>query len=234
MSDTSEITDIIKSLIGDAGLASYTAAQVDDALAVALARYSQTVERVETKTFKLKGAGIFAQSLENWGAGLQAVAYVHWPAVSTVAATTAENKVLDWWAYLKSDGYFYLDLLIDGSTRPALDDYILVTGVTTHEINGFTYLGAAGAATSVPKIHWGLLALGAAAYAMRSRESTLAVQGGGPDFSTAYHVGVLSDLANRMEERFEMELAKIAEKRLERPPWGYPEKKRMRRIMADG
>lgn len=233
MSDYTEITDIIKSLVGDPALGTYTTAQIDDALAIALTRYSQIVERVETKTFKLKAAGIFAQSLENWGTGLQSVAYVHWPAVATIPGTTGENKILDWWAYLKSDGYFYLDLLVDGSTLPALDDYVLVTGVTTHEINAFTYMGVAATATSVPKIHWGLLALGASAYALRSRESTLAVQGGGPDFTTAYHVGILSELANRTEDRFELELAKIAEKRLERPPWGYPEKKRMRRILAN-
>lgn len=234
MSDYTDIRTQIEELVGDGGLATYTAAMLDAGLSMALTRYAQVVERVETKTFKLVGGGIFALSLSGWGSGLEGVAYVHWPAAATLPGTTGENKILDWWAYRKPDGYFYLDVQVDGVTLPMLDDYILVTGIGAHSIDGFTYNGVLGTSTSVPRIHWGLLELGAAGYAMRTRQAGLAIQGGGPDFTTAYHVDVLPELADGLIREFEAELAKLADKRLERPPWGYPERKRMRRILADG
>ena len=130
-----------------------------------------------------------------------------------------------------------INLLGDGFARPdagsAPDDWILVTGVTSHAIDGFTYLGVAGTATSVAKTDWSILALGAAAYAMRSQEAVYAVQSQGLNFNTAYHVGVLSELANAMLANFDRELERIAEKRLERPPWGLAERKRMRRVLNE-
>lgn len=234
MSDYETITDMVYDLIGDHPMAIYETARVDACLATALSRYAAVIERVETRTLQLSGGGLFGLSLGGWsGDPLQSVAYLHWPAAATVPGTSGQNKILDWWYYRKADGILYVDLQVEGTTLPTLDDWILVTGVTSHAIDGFTYLGVAGTATSVARTDWSILALGAAAYAMRSQEAVYAVQSQGLNFNTAYHVGVLSELANAMLANFDRELERIAEKRLERPPWGLAERKRMRRVLNE-
>ena len=48
----------------------------------------------------------------------------------------------------------------------------------------------------------------------------------------AYHVGVLADLAREYKQEFDLGLEHLRQKRFERPPWGMPERKRMRRLEA--
>ena len=76
-----------------------------------------------------------------------------------------------------------------------------------------------------------ITAAGGAAYALRSRESGLSVQADvEPGFVDAYHVGVLADLSDRYMQEFEAGLELLKQKRLDRPPWGMPERKRLRRL----
>ena len=207
----------------------------------ALTRYSQVNERVVTQCLQLTSAGLFGQSLINWqGDKLCEVVYVHWPAASTVEATTGENKIVDWWYY--NHGYYSsgaketvcVDLQVEGATLPAQNDYLLVSGVVPHRIQGMDYrhfdAGDASTDSTLPKTHDYIIALGAAAYALKSREVGLSVEASTePGYISAYHVGVMAEMGARYEQDFEQELYKLSQKKLHRPAWGAPERRRLQR-----
>lgn len=207
----------------------------------ALSRYSQINERVETQCIQLLTAGLFGQSLLNWsGDSLCEVVYLHWPASATVAATTGENKLVDWWYYnhgtyaTTAKETVYVDLQVEGTTLPAVSDYIMVSGVMNHRITGMSYTnyddGTAATYTTIPKTHDYILAIGAASYALKSREVGLAVEASTePGYISAYHVGVMAEMAARYEQDFEQELYKLSQKKLHRPTWGTPERRRLQR-----
>ena len=207
----------------------------------ALTRYSSFNERIETQCLKLLTAGCFAQSLLNWtGDIICELAYIHWPAASTVPTTTTENKITDWWYY--NHGLFsttaketiYVDLQIEGTAVPAVDDYVLVSGVCQHRITGMDYVNYDNSDVStystLPKTHDYIIALGAAAYALRVREvgPQLLLEG----YISAYNMGVMAEMGERYMRDFEGELYQLSLKKLNRPAWGAPERKRMQRQLS--
>jgi hypothetical protein len=132
---------------------------------------------------------------------------------------------------------FYVDLQVEGDDMPAEDDYILVSGVMQHRITGMDYTnydeGAASTYSTIPKTHDYILALGAASYALKSREVGLAVEASSePGYISAYHVGVMAEMAARYEQDFEQELYKLSQKKLHRPTWGNPERRRLQRELV--
>lgn len=200
----------------------------------ALARYASFNERVETQCIKLLTAGLFGQSLFNWtGDAICEVVYLHWPAQSTVPTTVGENKITNWWYYNK--GWYattakesvFVDLQVEGSTLPAVDDYVLVSGVVPHRITGMTYLnwdaGDASTYTTIPKTHDYIVALGAAAYALRYREvgPQLLLEG----YISTYYMGVMAEMGERYMRDFEGELYQLSLRRPSRPLWGTPERR---------
>lgn len=231
MSDLSNLRGYVRALIGDASGSTWADATLDHCLRAALGRYSAAVEHVMTKCIQLVNGGQYGLSLENWGASpaLQEVAFLLWPAASSVAATTGENKIIDWWYYkshVSGVEKIFVDLQIEGTTLPAAGDYILVTGVAIPSLEG---LDGATVSTT-PDTHFYILALGAAAYAWRSKEGEL--WAAATTYPTAYHVGMLAEMADDAMREFEAELEKVRQKRLERPPWGIAERRRMRRNEA--
>jgi hypothetical protein len=230
MTDISDIRNHVRSMIGDISGTSWTDTTIDNAIRAALGRYSAAVENVATQCIQLVGSGVFGLSLQNWVApALQEVAYLHWPAESTVALTVGENKIIDWWyykTYQSTTEKILFDCQVEGTTLPATNDYILVTGVSKPLLEG---LDSAGVST-VPDTHFYLLAIGAAAYALRSKEVQINVASSISTYQTAYHVGILAEIANDYMTEFTNELVIIRQKRLERPPWGIAERKRMRRV----
>jgi hypothetical protein len=234
----------VRKLLGDLANDQWDAEVLYYCVNSALARYSQINERVETQCIQLLSDGLFGQSLLNWqGDSICEVVYLHWPAESTVAATTGENKIVDWWYY--NHGHYssgaketvYVDLQIEGSPLPAADDYILVSGVMNHRITGMEYTnfddGTAATYSTIPKTHDYIIALGAASYALKSREVGLAVEASTePGYISAYHVGVMAEMAARYEQDFEQELFKLSQKKLHRPSWGVPERRRLQRELV--
>jgi hypothetical protein len=234
----------VRKLLGDLANTEWDAEVLYYCVNAALNRYEQINERIETQCIQLTAAGIFGQSLINWsGDDLCEVAYLHWPASSTVAATTGENKIIDWWYYNK--GYYssgakqtvFVDLQVEGATLPALNDYILVSGVCHHRILGMEYdhydSGTVSTYSTLPKHHDYLLALGAASYALKSREVGLAVEASTePGYISAYHVGVMAEMAARYEQDFEQELYKLSQKKIHRPTWGVPERRRLQHELS--
>ncbi len=236
MSDYDVIQELIYQHAGDAGRDFYSVPAVDAGLSAALGRYARVVECAQARILTLAEDGLFGHSLAAWddlpGAGrLQEVAYLHWPAAAQVSAVLGDNLLMDWWYYRDAAGALRVDLQADGPTLPAAGDALLVVGVLQPAVQGFAYQGETGAATSLPAAHFNLLALGAAAYCLRAREAALALSPAGiGGYASAYHVNVLSGLASAYLADFDAELAAIRAKRLERPPWGMPERKRMRRL----
>ncbi len=202
-----------------------------------LDRYGQVFERTEVQCIQLPSAGRFGLSLQNWaGDKIAEVVYLHWPAQSTVAATTGENKIIDWWysPMVSTNRYdVTVDIQVEGTTFPAQNDYILVRGALQHHIAGMEtdYYGSTNVAaySSVPEAHEGLIAIGVCAYCFRMRQSSMAIKAGSePGFASPYHVNLLADLAEKFNTDFERELAILADKRLFRPPFGMPERKQAR------
>ena len=230
MTDLTSIVGYVRSMIGDLSGSSWNDTTLNNAIRAALGRYSAAVERVEMQVLQLVGSGLFGLSLENWATTqLQEVAYLHWPAEATMAETTGENKIIDWWYYKSYTGgalKILFDCQVEGATLPAEEDYILVTGILKHQLEGLD----SAAYTSIVGTHFHLLSLGAAAYALRSKEGQINVASSVSTYATAYHVGILAEMANDFMREFNEELEVIRQKRLERPPWGIAERKRMRRI----
>lgn len=230
MTDLTDLEGYVRSLVGDTSGTAWSTTVIDNAIRAALGRYSAAVENVETQVIALVGTGLFRLSLENWATTkLQEVAYLHWPAGASVALTIEENKLIDWWyykSYETATEKIFFDCQVEGTTLPAANDKILVTGVVKPLLEGLD----AASVTTVPDTHFYLLALGAAAYALRSKEGQINVKAAGATYETAYHVGVLAEMANDYMTEFNNELVIIRQKRLERPPWGIAERKRMRRV----
>jgi hypothetical protein len=162
---------------------------------------------------------------------------------ATVAATVAENEIIDWWYY--NHGVYsgiaketvYVDLQIEGGDLPEEDDYVLVSGVVQHRITGMEYshydAGDPSTYSTVPKTYDYIIALGAASYALKSREVGLAVEASSePGYISAYHVGVMAEMAARYEQDFKQELYKLSQKKLYRPTWGVPERRRFQRELV--
>ena len=233
MSDLTELRGYVRSMIGDVSGSSWDSGVVDNCIRAALGRYSAAVEHVSTKCIQLVGSGLFGLSLENWGASpaLQEIAYLHWPASSSVAATSGENKLIDWWYYKTYTGTsekILFDCQVEGAALPVAADYILVTGVVKSLLEGLD----SALVSSVPDTHFYILAIGAAAYALRSKEGQINVASSISTYATAYHVGMMAEMANDYMKEFDREMEIIRQKRLERPPWGIAERKRMRRVAA--
>jgi hypothetical protein len=175
-------------------------------------------------------AGRSGLSLENWATTtLQEVAYLHWPAQSTPAATSSENKLIDWWyykTYASTTEKILFDCQVEGSTLPAANDYILVRGVVRPLLEGLDSAAVSTAADT----HFYLLAIGAAAYALRSKEAQINVASSVSTYPSPYHAGVLAGMAEEYMREFSAEIVIIKQKRLERPPWGIAERQRMRRV----
>lgn len=237
------IVRAIRQLIGDTD-SSVTAEAMYYCVNAALVRYSQVFERIVTQVFQLSVGGIYGIPLRNWsGDQLCEIAYLHWPASSTVAATTTENKILNYWYSFDGgydsgeQNYVYVDLQVEGSTLPAADDYILVSGVCQHRINGMEYqnygAGDASNYSTVPKAHEHIISLGAAAYALRYREcgpQLLLEDPLGESYYSAYHQGVMIEAGDRYMHDFEQELYKLSLKRFPRPIWSPTERNRMDRL----
>jgi len=217
-------------MIGDAAGTTWSSSILTDAIRAALGRYSAAVENVATQVIQLVGDGLFGLSLENWATTkLQEIAYLHWPAAALLSDVTGENKIIDWWYYKTYSGTtekILFDCQVEGTTLPAEDDYIMVRGVVKPLLEGLD----SAAVSTVPDTHFFLLALGAAAYALRSKEGQINVASSVSTYATAYHVGILAEMANDYMTEFNNELVVIRQKRLERPPWGIAERKRMRRV----
>jgi hypothetical protein len=242
MSDYSVLIGGMRDLLGDLAADEWDAGVLDRSLRMALGRYGQVFERVECSLTQLANGGL--HNLELTFSGLtipREVAYLHWPAASSIAATTAENRLLDWWVWYASTAAApsvfkpRFGFQVSGAELPAANDYVLYYGILDHQIDGMTPeeygTGTAAVGSTVPRTHFHLLQAGGAAYALRSRESGLSVQADvEPGFVDAYHVGVLADLSDRCMQEFEAGLELLKQKRLERPPWGMPERKRLRRL----
>ncbi len=232
-SDYNEIQAIVWAMLGDPAGALYTSADIAPAMAVALGQYAKVVETVSYRVLALAEGGLLGHSLAAWGSGLQEVIYVQWPAAASLPDSSAPNQVNDWWYYRDPAGVMRLDLQVDGGVPPSAGERLVVAGVERPAIAGFTFLGELGLVSTLPAVHFHILALGTAAYCLRAMEARLAANPGGAwAYASAYHVNVLAGLANDLQRQFENELAVIKEKRLERPPWGMPERKRMRRLEA--
>jgi hypothetical protein len=229
MTDLTDIRGYVRSLIGDLAGSTWNDTTLDNSIRAALGRYAAAVENVSTQSIQLVGSGLFGLSLENWVApALQEVAYLHWPAVSTVALTVGENKLIDWWyykTYVTTTEKILFDCQVEGTTLPAANDYILVRGVVKPLLEGLDTAGVSTAADT----HFYLLAIGAAAYALRSKESQINVASAGGTYPSPYHAGVEAELAEQYMREFNQEIEVIKQKRLERPPWGIAERGRMRR-----
>jgi hypothetical protein len=232
-----------KQLIGD--LADESDAEaLHYAVQAALTRYSQVFERIVTQVIQLTVAGYFGIPLVNWsGDQLCEIAYLHWPAASSVAGTKTENKILSYYYWFNGtyDGaekvYTYVDMQIEGSTLPEINDYILVAGVCQHRILGMEYTnytgGDASTYSTVPKSHEHILSLGAAAYYLRLREvgpQLLLENPDGSGYYSAYHMGVMADMSDRYMRDFEQELYKLYQKRPHRPLWSNVGRARLQRI----
>jgi hypothetical protein len=228
MTDLSDIRGYVRSLIGDVSGSTWSDTTLDNCIRAALGRYSAAVEHVQTQVIQLAGGGLYGLSLQNWATTiLQEVAFLLWPASATVAATTSENKIIDWWyykSYESSTEKIFVDLQVEGTTMPAANDYILVRGVVKPSLDGLD----SASVTTVPDTHFYVLSLGAAAYAWRAKEGQL--WAATATYPTAYHVGMLAEMAEAAMREFEAALEIIRQKRLERPPWGIPERKRQRRL----
>lgn len=231
MSDYTEVEKVVLALVGDPGKALYSSEDVAAGVLIGLGRYAKVVETVEYKILTLAENGLFGHSLSGLGAGLQEVVYAHWPAASSVAATVNANQVSDWWYYRGYLGDLYLDVQVDGATLPVAGDKLMVGCSMKPWIAGLSEYGVVGSVTSLPQVYFHIVAIGAAAYCLRAKEARLAADPAGiGTYASAYHVNVLAGLANDLLKDFDAELAKIQEKRLERPPWGSAERKRMRRV----
>jgi len=238
----------VRNILGDTNDDSWDAQVIEYSIHMAMDRYSTVVERVITQCIQLTQAGVWAQPLTNWtGDPLCEVVYVHWPAHSTIPTTTDENKVLDYFYYFHGSKpgasiihTCYLDLKVDGSTLPAASDYIMVTGTCKHRIEGMEYEyyggGDSSTYTTIPLAHRHIISLGAAAYCLRSHEVNRAVKAGAVPvgFESAYHVGIMADMAERFMRDFEAELYLLAQKKLDRPIWGDPERRRLQRLADIG
>jgi hypothetical protein len=230
MSDLSDIRGYVRSLIGDISGSTWSDTTLDNCIRAALGRYSAAVENVSTQCIQLVGSGLFGLSLENWAATtLQEVAYLHWPANSSPGATTNENKLIDWWyykSYTSTVEKIYFDCQVEGTDLPEVNDYILVRGVVKPLLEGLD----SAAVSTVADTHFYLLAIGAAAYALRSKEAQINVASSVATYPSPYHAGVLAGMAEEYMREFSAEIVIIKQKRLERPPWGIAERQRMRRV----
>lgn len=230
MSDYTEIEKVVLSLVGDPSKVFYSSDDVAAGLNLALGRYAKVVEIVDYKIMALAENGLFNHSLATWGAGLQDVVYVHWPAGASVSATTAANQVTDWYYYRGNSGELYFDMQVDGPTLPVATDKVLVACSMKAWIAGLAEYGTTGTVTTVPQVHFHILAMGAAAYCLRGKEARFAAELSGAVYPSVYHVNVMAGLANDLLKDFDAELEVIKQKRVDRPPWGAAERKRLRRL----
>jgi hypothetical protein len=234
MSDLSDLRGWVRSLVGDVSGSSWGNTDLDNCIRLALNRYCEAVEPVLTRVIELVGGGVFGLSLENWGSPqIEEVAYLHWPASTSVGGTTTENKIIDWWYYkygfsdiTGSLETVKIDVQIDGDTLPANGDDILVTAVVKPQLDGLD----SASYTSINDTAFPVIALGASAYAFRAKESQINVASSIATYPSAIHVGVMRELALDAMREFELALEQERKKRLERPPWGLAERKRMRRL----
>ena len=237
------LVDGLRFLIGDLAADQWEDAVLYYAIRCALSRYDQVFERVTTQVIQLSQGGLFGIPLDlGEDDPLCEVVYIHWPAEPTVEATTGQNQIKEWWYSSQGDAVdqnICVDLLVEGSDIPAVEDYILVSGVQRHRMDGlgvdYYETEPARGFQTVPLNHEWIILLGAAAYALRSRECSIALKSSSEviteGYYSPYHVGVLSDLADKYIQEFEIELHRLAEKRLHRPPWGMTERRRLRRLV---
>jgi hypothetical protein len=262
MADYDTLISRVQNLLYDTGATGFDAEVIYWSLDAAIARYSQINARTIMQCFQLTAAGIWAQPLTGWtGDALQEVVYLHWPAHSTIPTTVDKNRIVDWWYYNHGSKpsavveTVYVDLMLDSqvgvTALPAATDYIMVSGVCKHRINGMGYehfTDTASTYSTIPKNHFALIALGAAGYACRSREigfcvtagQSILVPPGDPlamnpfSFLSSYHIGVLADSSDRYMRDFEAELYLLSQKKLDRPIWGDPERRRLQRLTEIG
>jgi hypothetical protein len=237
------LVDGLRFLIGDLAADQWEETVLYYAIRCALARYEQVFERVTTQVIQLIQGGLFGIPLDlGEDDPLCEVVYLHWPAAASVEATTGQNQIKEWWYSSQGSASaqsICVDLVVEGPDLPAADDYILLTGVQRQRMDGlgvdYYESEPARGFQTVPLNHEWIILLGAAAYGLRSRECSIALKSSSEviteGYYSPYHVGVLSDLANRYIQEFEVELQHLAEKRLHRPPWGITERRRLRRLM---
>ncbi len=238
MSDYTVIVGMVSALLGDIEDDQYATEQIDAALRVALGRYSLIRPNVETQVIMLTGSGLLSQNLGAWqNTILLEPLYLAWPGAGDKPQDFAENLITDWYAYYVGNGASVtVDLQVDGSTLPVVDDYILVEGMVAHTIEGmdmYEYLGQNEELyTSIPKHHLHALVIGAAGYASRAHEQQLSMQAGSAatGYTTTYAIGTLAEQANKFLTEFENELKNIERFSRTRYPWSGSERKRLERI----
>ena len=145
MSDYSVLIGGMRDLLGDLAADEWDAGVLDRCLRMALGRYGQVFERVECSLTQLANGGL--HNLELTFSGLtipKEVAYLHWPAASSIPATTAENRLLDWWVWYASTAAAptvfkpRFGFQVSGAALPAANDYVLYYGILDHQIDGMT------------------------------------------------------------------------------------------------
>ena len=166
MTDLTNLNDLVELHLQDTSNLVFSTAQIDAAIRLSLMDYSLAVPYIKQTVITLteEGAEISLASLPSF----QYIVSFWWPWDSTLDLTDQDPNAVLAWDIINSSGSAAASLITSGGAYPLVGDQVRVNYATLHIITGLAASPGASAetATSVPLVHFSLLAKGAAGYAL--------------------------------------------------------------------
>lgn len=166
MSDLTNLEDLVELHLQDTGNLVFYTIQIDAAIRLSLMDYSLAVPNIKQSVLTLTddGAEISLTSLPSF----QYVISAWWPWDSTLDLPDQDVNAVLAWDLIQDGGSASISLNTSGGAYPLTGDQLRLHYAAFHTITGLAESsgGSAATSTSVPLVHFSLLAKGAAGYAL--------------------------------------------------------------------
>ena len=171
MSDLTNLEDLVELHLQDTGNLVFSTSQIDAAIRLSLMDYSLAIpnNKQSILTLAVDGAEISLSSLPSF----QFIVSAWWPWSTTKDLPDQDpNNILSW-SVMSDSGSTSLSLVTASNGVPLTGDKIRLHYAAFHTITGLAESsgGSAATSTSVPLVHFSLLAKGAAGYALLANAS---------------------------------------------------------------
>lgn len=159
MTTLSDLIDRVEQMLEDTGNATWSAAEITEALRQALEAYSQHLPRRAVSALTLTASG---REVDISSLSYMTIEQVWWQYDSAARGYPPKWRDFEVWPG---------DILyIDDGDEPAAGDAVRIWYTAPHTLQGLD----SATATTVPSWHWGFLVQGAAGLAVRQREPGIA------------------------------------------------------------
>jgi len=166
MSDLTNLEDLVELHLQDTGNLVFSTGQIDAAIRLSLMDYSLAAPNIKQSVLTLPDDGVEVSlaSLPSF----QFIVSAWWPWDSTLALPDQDVNAVLAWDLIQDGGSASISLNTSGGAYPLTGDQLRLHYAAFHTITGLAESsgGSAATSTSVPLVHFSLLAKGAAGYAL--------------------------------------------------------------------